>query len=101
MLMSNVCDYWFFVFSLFLDHFAYDILIPVGSDSVADHLEGFTERHAAVLSFQDVGVEWIKARVLLAFELYEWRRVVVGLPPEFDLVHAVNPGSLMFAEAFE
>jgi hypothetical protein len=75
--MSNVCNYWIFVFSLFLDHFAYDVLIPVGRDSISDHLERFTERHPSMLGLQDVRVKWIKARMLFVFESYKWRRVVV------------------------
>ena len=42
----------------------------------------------------------IEPRMLLVLKSYKWRRVVVRLPPELDLVFTVNFGGLMFAEAF-
>jgi len=53
-----------------------------------------------MLSLMDIGVKWIEPRMLLVLKSYKWRRVVVRLPPELDLVFTVNFGSLMFAEAF-
>lgn len=86
---------------LFLDHFSNDVLIPVGRDSISDHLKRFTERHPGVLSVRDMGVKWIKSRMLFVFESYKWRWVVIWLPPEFDLVFTVSSRCLMFAEAFQ
>ena len=54
-----------------------------------------------MLVLSQIFVKVIESWVVLMVIVYEWRWVVIGLPPFFDLLLAINLSSLFFAMALQ
>lgn len=78
-----------------------DLLLPVGLDSRSHHLQTLAHWHCFVIGLRHSSVHLVESWVHGMVKTNLWWRIVVGLPPEFDLVQTKLIGRLLLVKSLQ